>query len=85
MTEISRKSRKIRKQGNASTNSFSKEVSQTLPLNEADKLDSLIRKEQVLSEKTLKIKVEHVTKTFYEEIDYVMNQHDRIFKNLVER
>lgn len=85
MTEISRKSRKIRKQGNSSTNSFSKEVSQTLSLNEADKLDSLIRKEHVLSEKKLEIKAEHVSETFYEEIDYVMNQRDQIFKNLVER
>lgn len=50
-------------------------------LNEGGKGEFVIRDGQVL----LEIKSEHVPETFYEEIDYFMNQHDQAFKDLVER
>ena len=85
MTEIIKKARKTRKQGNSYITSLSKEVIQALSLNEGDKVEFVIRDGQVLLEKKLEIKSEHVPEMFYEEIDYFMNQHDQAFKNLVER
>ena len=51
MTEIIKKARKTRKQGNSYIISLPKEVIRTLSLNEGDKVEFVIRDGQVLLEK----------------------------------
>ncbi|WP_167629427.1 AbrB/MazE/SpoVT family DNA-binding domain-containing protein [Listeria valentina] len=85
MSNIIKKTRKARKQGNTYITSLPMEVIQALSISEGDQVEFIVKDQQVNIKKKTPIDTKNISANFYEEIDQLMDQYDTTFHNLVNR